>query len=294
MPQSRGDIVANLDAQSFLAELSSEMEEERRQSHKPSPIELPEDAEGTREYMMEDSPEPLDNDQIEDAMVTEDLCSSPVTPRPQAPIEFYVTPKSLYQNPPYHHGVVALFLNKTNAWVRKASRPTALDMWELSDCGPHDATLTADTEIAGNIDKRLMVNTDEATIGAIDDGAMELEEASSVVGHSNSAITDDDPFTSKEDALDDAMDENPSTVPPKDKDSASIVKEEIQDIVSNAAPLQTTNQVSSDNKPEVDVTPEYRRLPWGLSDGVGARLAKTASRRQRQFGRYKSFSGCPI
>ncbi|KAK5998518.1 IST1-like protein [Cladobotryum mycophilum] len=60
---------------------------------------------------------------------TMELCSSPVVSQDEADIEFYVSMKSVYGNPAYRPVVQSLFQHKDNTWIRKMSRPTALDMW---------------------------------------------------------------------------------------------------------------------------------------------------------------------
>lgn len=59
--------------------------------------------------------------------------SSPVTPRSPPAIELYITPKSLY-SPSYDIKILALFQHNPNVWIRKGTRPTAFDMW----CTPED------------------------------------------------------------------------------------------------------------------------------------------------------------
>jgi hypothetical protein len=55
-----------------------------------------------------------------------------ISPRSPAPIEPLVTMKSLYRDPLYHPGVVSLFLNRANPWMKRPRKPLALDLWDLS------------------------------------------------------------------------------------------------------------------------------------------------------------------
>lgn len=59
----------------------------------------------------------------------EDAFSSPERVSP-APIQPYVTKKSLFERPFYDPAVLDLFRHRENVWVNHVKRKTALDMWE--------------------------------------------------------------------------------------------------------------------------------------------------------------------
>lgn len=53
---------------------------------------------------------------------------------PEISLNWYVTPKPL-KDGSYHPTVHDLFRNRTNVWVQKASKKTALDLWTAADMG---------------------------------------------------------------------------------------------------------------------------------------------------------------
>lgn len=116
----------------------------------------------------------------------DDDCLSPMTPGPPPKIEFFVTPKPLYQNPLYHPGVVSLFHHRTNPWVQQVRRPSSLDLWEvpgdeaagevpqeLEAEVPQDAE-TGKDGAGDDIVEVIVIEDDETTGEAVQDTEVEM------------------------------------------------------------------------------------------------------------------------
>ena len=163
---SRSDTVAQLEAKSFLTEMTQRLEktaqegfEIRPESPRPAAVRTPrlprmshriED----EEEWLEDRDDPSrlhpaapSESRDDNLLGMSDDYSSPITPRSPAPIEFFVSPKPLYQHPPYHPGVISLFHNRANLWVQKSPRPSALDLWEVPSDGTADEAALQTTKI---------------------------------------------------------------------------------------------------------------------------------------------------
>lgn len=149
--ERRSQIVANLEANSILAEIERELLEaeisEQNEAEAVQAAEPPNKRQrcDTSEDVVDLSRDDVDYEvimrtpseyrEVEDVLMVGDayVCSSPVTPASRETIELYVTHKSLYKVPLYDCGVLSLFHNKRNIWVHKQSRPVALDMWVLNE-----------------------------------------------------------------------------------------------------------------------------------------------------------------
>lgn len=153
--ESRGDLVAKLEAESFMKEMDRDslestaidrQEVQTEASPQAAIIATPEprwsrarnEEDERRAGNAEDPSANGSNDSLAPSetgyggsAISGDDDMSLISPRSPAPIEPLVTMKSLYQDPLYHPGVVSLFVNRANPWMKRPRKPLALDLWDL-------------------------------------------------------------------------------------------------------------------------------------------------------------------
>lgn len=160
--QSRAERIAELETNSFLAELKQEIEVEQvhssleQRSQFPSLSGLLADFHIPLEQVSSNSPSNKSHasgnlhsshsssgsrgEDSEDVHMMDSVAddSSPETLPATTTIEPYVTSKVM-RLPEFSEHTLELFKTRPNVWVRNSSRPTALDMWTKQNGGVQDS-----------------------------------------------------------------------------------------------------------------------------------------------------------